>query len=813
MHVNSALLSQPSYAPHSPGTVLNRQRRALDQSPAEDQFLVENVRRAPSNSGGDGYERVSVNPDPGKTVGNLDKTIVPVDIGINIDSTTYTETLTSDFKSVTQDAAQIVKRLFKDKWNLDIDPDKTYLTTFDYNTTDKPPYPAKLVKEITLTQAMVKNAQETPKGRGALVPHYTGGPQVKLVANLPHVVPGVLDVGDRINPGRESAHITHTYQGIYKASAPGTPQVYDASTQLSVSPEAFKAQIWDTDFHRPYTEFLNTFWDSHDRKYPIVAKAALVKAAHSQHQEGSLTLADKQLVMRAAGLPSNTQAWADTLLTDLIRPTLPDQGLEVGLLKMGRYESTDLMVITEKTTRRSADGKPINRTLLVIPGNSSPIHGFDSVEQMKQWFAQQAADPVKRTALEGHFKFDDLKGSVWHAGVREALEGLGSWPKPGHRYKWDPSPTMAIQSFNATGRPDPERSIDTNADVFHQIGERQRLRSYADARAQITTDLDVTKVNILSGLSKAAMVATLFAPLAIAIPEVALAMDALFIASGIVEAGIGADDLAKDRPGGVEHLIFGVLNAVQPVATRTFSQARAVTEEGAMSSMARPVETTASDEAFEKNPINLDIDNDFTSQAPVSTEPAPVTETLSEDGELITLTGTKDNLNKVEDNLYTFADMNKRGTQHRLNIIAHGDGTHVYYKGRRHTPQGLLDTLKRNGIFPTHYDNIRILSCYSGKLGENSFAAQFQRLTERPVKGYTGEVTARYSAEHILGEPEAVYNSGENPVAADHNVTNDDTMDKEFKPEKTNPYSVFQNPFKWWRFSYKPVTFTPSTNL
>ncbi|WP_455926840.1 hypothetical protein [Pseudomonas capeferrum] len=221
----------------------------------------------------------------------------------------------------------------------------------------------------------------------------------------------------------------------------------------------------------------------------------------------------------------------------------------------------------------------------------------------------------------------------------------------------------------------------------------------------------------------------------------------------------------------------------------------------------------AKDYSWEYNSKTNDFELVRVQKEPTSLAPvAPITETVSKDGNLVTLTGTKDNLNKVEDNLYTFADMNKKGTQHRLNIIAHGDGTHIFYNGKKHTPQGLYNTLKRNGVIVSHYDNIRILSCYSGKLGENSFAAEFQRLTDRPVKGYTGEIIARYSAEEITGDSNVIYKSGENPVDNPDAINNNSIENKEFKPEKNNPYSIFQNPFKWWKFSYKPVVFAPGTN-
>lgn len=538
--------------PHSLALTVEQEKEKLRNTNGPKQnALVEDVAKDPKPlQGRTDYIHVTRQPE-GKEVDEQSKVPAPIDLGINIEIDDYAKKIVQSLKTVNQDAGATVKNIIKEKWGSTVDPDNTFIVTFKYNTNKGKPYPAKITSQVSLTQAFIKNSQNIPDQTSTNVPYYKGGPEIKLVDKLERVVPGTFDLKDRISSGKESAHVTHTYQGVY-ASDPSKPATYGPSTQLRFSVDDLKAETYASDFQRSHTEFLNDFWDRNDAKYPTLVKASLLKAAHSQAQEGTLRYNDKQLLWRGMGLDPDQPAWADTTLESLQKPSRQDPDVSIGLLKIGRYSSTDIMVITDKKGE-VRNGKTLHRTLLYVPGNSSPIHSFDSPEQMKATLATWAADPVKREALLQHFNLNERKGSIWHSGISETLEGLGAWPESGRRYKWDPAETI---------------NVELKSDPFTEVRERQRTRSYADSDFLITSKNDVNKATFEKYLSKAAMIALLVTPLAFVAPEVALALDVLTVASGVAEAGIGADDIAHGKPGGVGKLVFGVLNATLPVVAR-----------------------------------------------------------------------------------------------------------------------------------------------------------------------------------------------------------------------------------------------------
>ena len=136
------------------------------------------------------------------------------------------------------------------------------------------------------------------------------------------------------------------------------------------------------------------------------------------------------MVMRALGLSGEETAWPDIKLEDLQKKPPKDPNIEMGMLKVGNFQSTDLMYITDKKVRYDANGNKLPPlTLLYIPGNSSPIHTFNSQAEMKAWFAKQMADPVKREAMVAHFPLKDKPNGYAQAGTEETLTGLGTWPE------------------------------------------------------------------------------------------------------------------------------------------------------------------------------------------------------------------------------------------------------------------------------------------------------------------------------------------------------------------------------------------------
>ncbi len=572
MQIGSPRLNTYSVQPES-ANVVQRQKRSIDPNPPKEQELVKEVVPVPGSSGS-GYTEITVNPSPGKSVGVGQKVPVPVDLGANTSVDPVTQEISNAFKTVQQEASIFLKKKFaemaakaktpaeKEKW--DIDPDNTYMVTYDYNTTGERPYPAKIIKRISLTEALIANEQDTPKGMGYPITFYPGGPEVIVKPELKTHTPGTFDFGSRINPYTEKADTTHTYQGIYRESPEESAPVYNGANQSALTPDEFKKMIWKADYKKPYDQFLNEFWSHHEKNYPVMAKASLIKAAKTQLQEHSISKDAHDLIMRATGLSGEEASWPDLKLEDLQKNPPKDPNIEIGMLKVGNFQSTDLMYITDNKVRFDANGKKLPPlTVLHITGNSSPIHPFNGQAEMKTWFAKQMADPVKREAMLPHFQLKDKPNGYAQAGTVETLTGLGTWPEK----RETPGGFLSYDHRAFSGYWDPQSFIKTEPShsPFDEVTKRQKDRSYSDADVDITSDRDVTKNNIISGLEKAAKAAMFLTPLAFVMPEVALALDAFYLASGATTAGVGIDDKIHGKPTGNQRIIFGAFNAATVV--------------------------------------------------------------------------------------------------------------------------------------------------------------------------------------------------------------------------------------------------------
>ncbi|PJK34782.1 hypothetical protein CWC48_06085 [Pseudomonas sp. S10E 269] len=512
----------------------------------------------------------------------------------------YIAKSTAGFKTPSQNTAEIIKVELKKRWGKDLDPDNTFIVTLNYDPKKPKPTNGKVLNKISLTQAALHNVQranhndehQTPAEKKRSTLHTWLD---RLAPVLP--VPAVVDQIDTV------AHQPTTYEGIFVGAQPGQREVYNTTNLLPHQPAAFRNIVWNTEFSKPYTQFLNEFWPAHQHKYEQMSKASLVASALGQFENDSLNARDTDLVMRAAGLPSNT-TWKNLKLDDLGPAATKDPDVQVGLLSINSFKSVSLLTITDKKTSFDTNGNPINRTLLYIPGNSSPIHGFDSPSQMKTWLAEQAADPVKREALSMHFSQRDQADRFFSEGVNQTLVGIGGWSKK------DAPDASVLERLNEF---DPEQFIKVEplaGDPFIEMTQRQKKRSYDDAETEITTDGDVTKATILEVLETTTKIALMMTPLAAVMPEVAVGLEVFYLTAGAAEAGIGADDLKHGKPGGADHIVFGVLNAAPVIAGGASKLIKA--EQGATHLVGDSIEASV------KEPVVPDVE---TPEKPIVVEP------------------------------------------------------------------------------------------------------------------------------------------------------------------------------------------------
>ena len=472
----------------------------------------------------------------------------------------YISTHASDFISPEKEISTILSARIKQHWGVDVDPDNTYLVTFKHNGTDE----KDVVEKVTLTQAALKNRQD-----------------VKIEDNegwfrkIAKFFSPAVYITNKIEGWVEEAH---SRQGIYRQ--PGSPGAapYSAATQVSIPVEDFKALVWDTDRTQLYKNTLDEFWDKHSGSYASLSKISYLKAIHLQRLEGTLGPVEAALAQRALG-PIAQKEWSELTVQDFSAPGIKDPNVDIGLLSINGLQSTDLMCVTDRRTQL---------TLLYIPGNSSPIHRFDNPQKMKTWLAEQATDPVKRASLLTHFSLKDQADKSFSDGVRQSLEGMANWSNA------QASGSAFLSGLNGWV---PDRFITVDPlrnDPFEAVKVRQKARSYSDAENAIVSDGDYTKNKVLQGVEEATKVAMFMTPLALVMPEVAIGLDVFFMAAGATQTGIGIDDAVKGKATASDRIVFGVLNAVPPLATHAGAPlAKAMTQRMSREGIAAGVDATA----------------------------------------------------------------------------------------------------------------------------------------------------------------------------------------------------------------------------
>ena len=177
-------------------------------------------------------------------------------------------------------------------------------------------------------------------------------------------------------------------------------------------------------------------------------------------------------------------------------------------------------------------------------------------------------------------------------------------------------------------------------------------------------------------------------------------------------------------------------------------------------------------------------------------------------------------LEQIQGDLYTFVDDYKKGVSNRLNIAVHGadlsilervgnSGNVVLLTVNGNTvpvsARELLTLLQKNGVYPSTYEHVRLLICYGGSGGSNSFAAQFQRLIGKPVKAFKNTIWMTHGSTGM----EAQFAS-KTSYESHMNLVREFATSKTHLVAKTNPFSLLKQPADYASYlanPYMPVYF------
>ncbi|SDS33750.1 dermonecrotic toxin domain-containing protein [Pseudomonas trivialis] len=631
--------------------------------------------------------------------------------------------------------------------------------------------------------------------------------------------------------------------GLY-IDGPGKSQKggYGAHNQFPLAPSDLMHSSWKTNFQSKMTEKINNFWNTHTENYETVIKGEFVYQARKQLKaaqarspaerallppEHQFTRNDYRLVMSAAS--NLTLDEFRSVSIEQLKAKAPLSGTaQVRPLSITGLASSDILVFSDPAS---------DRRVISVPGNNPAYLTFDSDEKVNQWAVDQLKNPAKREALLAHFPLayrqeqdagflaqaaKVLVPTLWFAPIAEKKEGLE---------------TLAdkLAAGDVKGPVVDSNQTKIEGDVFSNLATAAKERMTNDADVVIKSNGEVIRDTWLNDITVAASLLGKLAPLAAPLAAAA-------VAAGLTELSLGAEkassgDTEAERRQGGSRAFDGLLNvlfaaggfsgeAEDPFKGRSIESTNDIDWAG-LSGKPEKSSTTIGKISPSSS---LTVGDIPISDLKTSVNLPPLEELLSTPENSVILNGEIEKLSKLDDKLYTFVDRNKKGTVDRLNILVHGrldpaaGISKVAYNRKLNTPQELLNTLHSEGIHPENFDNVRLLSCDSASGGEASFASEFQKLIGRPVKGYNGTLSANIAPETIKAGIDKVYNlyadhmtrTGTNltpaiksqlSLAAEQRVFDEMAKISKFKANKRNPY---WNPFKWWAFSYKPVTF-PAT--
>jgi RHS repeat-associated protein len=171
--------------------------------------------------------------------------------------------------------------------------------------------------------------------------------------------------------------------------------------------------------------------------------------------------------------------------------------------------------------------------------------------------------------------------------------------------------------------------------------------------------------------------------------------------------------------------------------------------------------------------------------------------------------GPMKNIHRVGEGAISFEDVYKGGR--RLNFFAHGSkplpgqSSEIGVNGVRWGAKRLYSEAQKQGIDFDQFDSVRVLACYSGNGGENSFAANLGRLTKKQTKGYIGTVRNWQNTFDPREQIDAYYKKFKNEA---NQFYNEDYPDINLSIYKYNPFDPRGQTHDYFTYNFLSIRFS-----
>ncbi|WP_026823143.1 dermonecrotic toxin domain-containing protein [Arsenophonus nasoniae] len=363
----------------------------------------------------------------------FEKILKPINELLNIQ-----KSVNDSFPDLSSLAKELIKKAIKDKKNIDIDPDKTYVHYFGLNDRARGAYESK----ETYTGYVHKESREC----WSLIEFLFRGFKAKS-----------QDAPDDV--------INFTY-GVYR-DGPGA-KIYNQDNEVKIKPIELKYIIYEIDFYSKITTQYNDFWQNHKEDACTLARTNFVISAKKALYNGVFSYNDYEMVMKnaAPNVPLNDAI--DNLSTLKLNATPIKSNVSIYLIDINGYNSVDIL--------RFVDDK--GKTIVYCPNENQPFRVFNDDTTMRKWIAEQGKDDDKRLRFSQHFSLynnQDGVPIVGKTGVYNGLKKLGSGD-------WDHMESYINKN----------NTIISN-DVFQTVTENLQKRLDADADTLIKSNSETLK--------------------------------------------------------------------------------------------------------------------------------------------------------------------------------------------------------------------------------------------------------------------------------------------------------------------------------